>query len=468
MSFKIEGEYNTATVHTNESKEEAEDSAVEQIEDMVNHKGLEGDDSISIAPDFHWGAGCVIGFSMPLTNKIIPNVVGLDIGCGMTMAEIKDDVNINNHDEFDQKVRESIPMGFDVNDFETSINIKEDFYWEKLNSKFDRFKKKFEEQVGEEIDFDGYDIDYFKDLCDKVNYDTTRAIQSVGSLGDGNHFIEVLEDTQGNKYVIIHSGSRGLGADVAEYHQSRAIQNRKKEKGNEVEGGFTNFVDDKYEPYVNDDMSFKKEKIREDFDGEEIDKMFGELGNAKGTYKQKIEGELNYDESLAYLKGEEAHEYYIDMMFCQMYAEHSRKEMISRVMSILDADYEVKQSVHNYIDFHDLTIRKGCCPARESQEIIIPFNMRDGAVIAEGKGNDDWNQSAPHGAGRNMGRREAHRNLDYSEFESEMEEINGKFTEEMLDEAPMAYKETQLIKEQIKPTAEIKKELSVIHNIKAE
>ena len=457
---EINGDYTNAKVFLPE--EEIEDSCYEQIQNIVDHEAFT--EPVRVMPDAHWGAGCVIGFSMPLTDKVIPNVVGLDIGCAMSGIKI-DNLNIDSHDKLDKEIRETIPMGFEVNSFDDAINIKDEFPWEEMNKKFLNFK----DSLGEDIEFDGYDIDYFKELCNRIDYDTTRAIKSVGSLGGSNHFIEFCVDKNNRHWVVVHSGSRGIGKAIAEYWQDKAIENRKQDNIEQSSNTFKRFVENKYEEYVNNDLTFNKEKIREDFEGEQIDKVFGHLGNAKSEFEQEIKGDLNYVDELAYLEGDEAHGYYIDMIFAQTYASMSRKKMLEDIVDILDADIvERIETVHNYIDFDDLTIRKGSCNATDSSKILIPFNMRDGAIIARGKGNREWNNTAPHGAGRNMGRREAHRNLEFEDMKSEMENVEGKFTEDMLDEAPMAYKNTDLIKKQIEPTAEVINKLEVVHNIKAD
>lgn len=467
----IKGKYTDAKIFLDE--EDIEESTMEQVENIVDHPAIRN--QVRVMPDCHKGQGCVIGFSMNLGTRIIPNLVGVDIGCSMTAMNIgtKYEDLVDDKKKFDEKVREAIPMGFNKHDDESKVHVVNKFDWSKPNEIFNDFQKSFLEEYGQKIEFDGYGEEYFKNLCDKVGYSTDKAINSFGTLGGGNHFIEFqVSEKTGDNYVMVHSGSRKLGLKTAEYWQKQAVENRKREITKDR--SFKEFVDEIYGlgEYVNEDMSFKKEKIRTEFEGEEIEKVFGKLGDSKG----KFENDISIDEDLAYLEGEQAHGYYIDMIFCQQYAAQSRREMLRRILNLFDynienhseIDDDVIESVHNFIDFNDFTIRKGATRAHEGDLIILPLNMRDGCLLARGKGNRDWNKTAPHGAGRTMSRNKARDEFEVKSLEKEME---GIFTQSVnrknLEEAPMAYKNSDLIIDNIKETADIIDKLKVVHNLKA-
>lgn len=449
--IEIEGEHNTATIMTGQSREDCEDKVIEQIENIVNHEAFAGDDNITICPDFHWGKGCVIGFTKPLDGRVCPNTVGVDIGCGMYAANFGD-IEVD-FEDVDERIHDAIPMGFDVNDRGSSIHMEDDFDWHRANGVLGDFVEARDDISMEDVA--PYDIDYFESLCDRVGYDVGRAIASVGSLGGGNHFIELARSAENNDlWAIIHSGSRGLGNTTAQYWQEKATEYRN-----------TDDMDIPWllDPYIESDGEFRKERIRRDFGGKDIERVFSRLGQIRN-------GNDDRNKDLDYLEGDEAIGYYIDMIFCQQYASQSRAEMMERVAGAIGSEpIDYIESVHNFIDFRDQTIRKGATRAHEGERVIIPFNMRDGTLIASGKGNPEWNSSAPHGAGRIMGRREAKRELSMDEFESEMEGIySTSISKSTLDEAPMAYKPTDAIEEVIGDTAEIIDRLEPVHNIKAE
>jgi len=221
MAFEVNGSYNSATVHTVLSKDESEEEAVEQIQKMVDHEAFTGDSDVEIMSDFHWGSGAVIGFTMPVKNRICPNTIGVDIGCGMYAMNLGQTGHDWNEEQVlhtvDQKIRENIPLGYDVHN-RGDYHMYNDFPWELCQEKLDSFV--------ENSDFDSIDVEYsgeyFSDLCKRVGYDSTRAIDSVGTLGGGNHFIEIGQDSEDDTWVIIHSGSRGIGAETAQHWQDKA------------------------------------------------------------------------------------------------------------------------------------------------------------------------------------------------------------------------------------------------------
>ena len=466
MTFEIEGEYNTATVHTALEREECEEGALEQIQSMADHPAFEGESTIEIMPDFHYGAGAVIGFTMPIGNRVVPNTIGVDIGCGMSMIQL-DGVDSSlwedQGEEIDKEIRETVPMGFNVRS-EPAIHIVNEFPWTECQTKLDRLLTQLEYSDDEYPEwFDGYDGEYFKTLCKRVGYDVNRAIMSLGTLGGGNHFIELSESTvDGNVYCTLHSGSRGIGAAIAQHWQDKATE-AKFQRNATVE------IPDSEAKYFGlqsgtevaaSELSINREAVLEDYGGEAIEGKYGQL-------KQFMNAGKNDYSDLDYLEGTEAIGYYIDMIFAQTYASLSRELMLQDIADVLGAEIvESIESVHNYIDFNDLIIRKGATRAHDGEYLIIPYNMKEGTVIAKGKGDWNWNNSAPHGAGRVMSRTQAKNELSEEKF---TEEMSGIVTTELpLDEAPDSYKPVSLIEKSIEPTAEIVDRLIPIHNLKAE
>lgn len=370
----IEGTYNKASVMIDSIDSKTE----KQIKTFLNHKAFEGT-NIAIMPDCHAGKGAVIGFTMNIDKYIIPNIVGVDIGCGILSARL----NIKNPDlaELDNFIKKNIPHGKGVH-----RNIKID-------------NKEFEEEIIEE--------------SKKVHMDEDRALKSIGTLGGGNHFIELGKDSQGRLWLTVHSGSRNLGLQIAVFHQKKAHQ----------------LLDE------------QKLLTPED---KNLEYLFTES-----------------DQGKAYLRA---------TYFAQKYAKENRKKMIELISQFLHAEIEETiESVHNFIG-EDGIIRKGATSAGLNERLIIPFNMRDGFAFCVGKGNNDYNQSAPHGAGRIMSRSKAFNELSLKDFQREMKSA-GIFTttatKNTLDEAPAAYKNKNLILKHIKPTADVKDFVKPIYNFKA-
>jgi len=451
----INGDSTNAEVMLPES--ELEDGVVEQIQEMVDHEAFQND--VAIMPDTHVGSGAVIGFTMPLGDRVVPNTIGVDIGCGMYAVNF----GAVEYDEetlkgWDEEIRDKVPMGFEVRQ-DGAYHLIDDFPWERTHEKV----RNFEDQYGGmrsdvwrlEPEFAA---DYFSDLCDRIGYDQTRAINSVGSLGGGNHFIELGHSDKTGLWVIIHSGSRGLGMAVAQHHQERAVELRSAEKFDK------SVLPEGYQEYANAELKPHAEKIRKDFEGTNIGNVFDRISQAR---QEAVEA---FDDDLAYLEGQEAHQYFVDMIFAQMYASQSRKLMMSKVAEVVDAIPKMPiESVHNFIDFEDLTIRKGATSAHSGEMAVVPFNMKDGTLFVEGKGNDDWNNSAPHGAGRVMSRTQAYDELSVETFEEEMSDVvSSSVSEETLDEAPGAYKSADLIGSAITPTAEVVDQIKPVLNLKAE
>lgn len=394
-----------------------EQEAVNQIDELLEQEPFKNC-KVRIMPDVHAGKGCVIGFTADLGDKVIPNIVGVDIGCGMLCVELGK-INLD-LERLDKIINEHIPSG---------RNIRE--------SKLINFDK-------------------INDLyCLRELKETKKFNRAIGTLGGGNHFIEVDADEQDNKYLVIHTGSRNMGKQVADYYQNLAIE----------------LCSGKEEMYKRKDEIIKTYK--EQGKKTEIQKALKEL---KEEYKQN---KPNLPNDLCYLEGKYREMYLHDMEICQVYASLNRLQIAKMILTnyfeltyipeiyppIMSDSFE---TIHNYISFKDNIVRKGAIRANEGERVIIPINMRDGSIIAVGKGNEDWNNSAPHGAGRIMSRMKAKEMFNLEEFKESMKDIySTSVVEETIDEAPFAYKPMQEIIDNIQDTVEIEKIIKPIYNFKA-
>ncbi|HDR7968112.1 TPA: RtcB family protein [Bacillus pacificus] len=393
--LKLQGKYNEAKVFTNN----VDETATGQIIDLCNQEFVR-DSQIRIMPDTHAGAGCTIGTTMTIQDKIVPNLVGVDIGCGMEVVVIDKKKEEINFDYLDETIRKFVPSGFRIRDKEH------------------RFSKM--------IDFDGV----------RAPFTLQRAQKSIGTLGGGNHFIELNEDDKGNVYIVIHSGSRNLGKQIAEYYQNFA-----------------------YEQLI--DVTSMKDEIIKRLMKEGREKEIQET--LRGIKKPNIRKEL------AYLEGQGFKDYMNDMNIAQKYAELNRKAMIDEIVTRMDWKITDQfTTIHNYIDIENMILRKGAISAQKGERVIIPINMRDGSIIAFGKGNADWNFSGPHGAGRIMSRKKAKESFSLEEFQNTMTEVwTTSVVESTIDEAPMVYKPMGEIIENTKETVDIKHIIKPLYNFKA-
>lgn len=467
----ITGESTTATVMTDQYDETTE----EQIQEIVNHEAFQN--PIRVMPDCHAGAGAVIGFTMPIDRRIVPNTVGVDIGCGMTGLRLGNpefhlDVRLEQSEKtmerLDEEIRKAVPMGRDVHDFEEQeYHIVNDFPWDDCQDTLDAFAENHEWMDVDAVDwFDGYGKEYFLDACRRVGYDNSRAINSLGTLGGGNHFIEISRSQAfDGLWVVVHSGSRGIGLSIAQHWQDKATKYTSSRKNLED-------VPSHVRPYLKDNWKPDADAIRADFEGEEIQDVFDNVSQAIQEYGPSTD---TRNTDLDYLEGVEATGYVIDMIFAQRYASESRLQMVKAVAEVIhgenadDEKYEVIESTHNFIDFRDGVIRKGATRARDGERLIIPFNMRDGTIVCRGQGNDEWNNSAPHGAGRRMSRTRAFEELSLDAFKETMSDVfSTSVTEETLDEAPQAYKDTAVVLSVIEESAEIIDRWKPVMNLKAE
>ncbi len=404
----VEGKYNTAKIFT----DNLDENGRKQIETLCNQPYSAGS-KIRMMPDVHAGAGCTIGTTMTISDKICPNLVGVDIGCGMETLVIKADSPVSekfNPEMLDKCIRRNIPVGREV----------------RTESHVHKFV--------EEIEFD-------KIRCRKANIINAR--RSLGTLGGGNHFIEADRDENGNLYIVVHSGSRHLGLEVANYYQDLAWKQLNHTEESDIREAI--------------------KKLKAEGKSSEIEKLLPQIKNAVRT---------NIPQSLAYVEGKYFEDYINDMKILQKFAKFNRKAMID-IISVglrLDKHDIIDQftTIHNYIDTDAMILRKGSVSAQKGEKILIPINMRDGSLVCVGKGNEDWNYSAPHGAGRIMGRKEARYKLKLEDFENSMKGIwSSTVCKDTIDEAPMAYKDMSEIVSNIEPTAEIVNVIKPIFNFKA-
>ena len=405
--IEVTGTYNTAKVFA----KTLEDTAREQIELLCSQEFTK-DAKIRIMPDVHAGKGCTIGFTADLGELVVPNLIGVDIGCGMLCVELGKVDNID-FEKFDAIVRKYIPCGREVHP-----------------GRIATFQKLTEMH------------------CFRALKDTKRIIRALGTLGSGNHFLELDSDTNNNIYLTIHTGSRNLGKQVAEYYQELAYN---------ISRGIGDLLEEQQR--IIDEYKAQGRRT-------EIQEAIKELRRNFRFRSSKIPKEL------CYLTGEYRQQYLNDMAICQEFAQLNRRLLAESIINnyfgtALDS-FEYFETIHNYIDLKNNIIRKGAVSAQKGEKLLIPINMRDGSLICIGKGNPDWNYSAPHGAGRILSRTKALESLSMDEYRSEM---NGIFTtcinENTLDESPMAYKSKDEIIECIGPTAEIINQIKPIYNFKA-
>ena len=397
--IELKGKYNEAKIFT----DVVDEASIAQVLLLLN-QDFAADSKIRLMPDIHAGAGCTIGTTMTITDKIVPNLVGVDIGCGMETIKIKEKhVELQ---KLDKMIYEKIPSGFNVRE-------KTHRYFGKIN---------------------------LEELCCYKHIDVKRAEKSLGTLGGGNHFIEANKDDEGNIYVVVHSGSRHLGLEVANYYQEEGYKS--------LNGSAQKDID----ALIADLKSQGRER--------EIQKSITALKNTKRTAIPK---------QLAYVSGDLFEQYIHDMKIVQSYAELNRQAMMDEMVKGMKF-HVVEQftTIHNYIDTDAMILRKGAISAKKNEKILIPINMRDGSLICIGKGNDDWNQSAPHGAGRLMSRSAAKQSFTVSEFKNQMSGIyTTSVNRDTLDECPMAYKGMDDIVNNIGDTAEIDRVIKPIYNFKA-
>ena len=397
--IQIKGKYNEAKIFT----DIVDSTSIAQVQELCNQEFTAGS-RIRLMPDIHAGAGCTIGTTMTIADKVVPNLVGVDIGCGMETTRIREDhIELQ---KLDKLIYEKIPSGFSIRD------------------KAHRYLSQ---------------IDLGELYCIQ-HVDRLRAEKSIGTLGGGNHFIEVDKDDAGNLYLVVHSGGRHLGVEVASYYQEAGykILNR------------------------TDDASIEAliAQMKAEGRGKEIQKELKKRKNLKQT---------NIPKALAYVSGELFDQYIHDMKIVQQFAMLNRQAMVDEIVKGMKLHVEEQfTTIHNYIDTENMILRKGAVSAKAGEQLLIPINMRDGSLLCVGKGNEDWNCSAPHGAGRLMSRAMAKQSFTVSAFKKQMAEIyTTSVSKATLDECPMAYKGMEDILGNIGPTAEVTKIIRPIYNFKA-
>ena len=397
--IEIQGQYNTAKCFT----DNLEEAAARQIRSVCDQPAFAGC-KLRIMPDVHAGMGCTIGTTMTIRDKIVPGMVGVDIGCGMETVKLAEkEIDFA---ALDALIRAEIPAGRDVRQRHHPLN---------------------------------YEIDLNELRCSPY-VNLARARLSLGTLGGGNHFIEVDRNDAGELYLVVHSGSRHLGLEVCNYYQDQ--------------GRFAMWGGARYQ----------------------LDQKFAEY-TAAGRHREiqsmlkvmKKEQKISVPKELTWVEGQLFDDYIHDMRIIQRFAVLNRKAMTDVILTGLGLTrVEEFTTIHNYIDTESMILRKGSVSAKAGEKLLIPINMRDGSLICIGKGNEDWNCSAPHGAGRLMSRKQAAATLSMDEYRSEMEGIYTTcVVEDTIDESPMAYKSLDEIVSQIGPTAEIVERIRPVYNFKA-
>lgn len=413
----IKGKFNTAEVFTNN----IDTNAIKQLENLCN-QSIFANSKIKIMPDVHMGAGCTIGTTMTIDDKIVPNMLGVDIGCSVTSIPLDIDINL---EKIDKIIRKTIPYGFNVHKtpFRQKLLEKYDIYLDNLKCKNNKIK---------------------------IN----RGYVSVGTLGGGNHFIELNKSTKNDKtYLTVHTGSRGLGFMVASYYQHLAEKYHKESYDSKIKKGVKNIVEN------------TKDKT-----------LIGEKIDILKTVTNKIPKEFSY------LEGSNMENYIHDVNIMQKYAHMNHNVIMADIIyaynekedkfyNLLEDIMENKEkieSIHNYISIDEMILRKGAISAHKNENLIIPINMKEGIIVGKGKGNSNWNCSAPHGAGRVLSRRKAKEKLNLADVKKEMKGIyTTSLSENTVDEAPNAYKSIDNILNNINDSVEVKDIIKPIYNFKA-
>ena len=388
---------NTKGIETLIFAETFEYEAYDQIRKLVNFEAYE-DSKVRIMPDAHAGKGCTVGTTMTITDKVTPNLVGVDIGCGMLTVKLKSrEIDFGKLDEI---INTKIPSGFNIHKIPKGT-------------------------------FD------FTNLRCQQHVDLNRASLSIGTLGGGNHFIEVgIDSATDDLYLIIHSGSRKLGGDVCKYYQDKAVQNLS---------------------YIGDVVKNTIDRLKREGREREISSEIKKI-------KKPV-----VDKELAFLEGKDFEDYMNDMEIVQKFASLNRKVMADIILKEMGLQESSRfETIHNYIDFNRMILRKGAVSAEAGELLLIPINMRDGSLLCVGKGNDDWNFSAPHGAGRLMSRSKAKEVISMSEFADSMKDVyTTSVVTGTLDEAPQAYKPIDEIRNAIVDTAEVISIIKPVYNFKS-
>lgn len=399
--IELQGTYNKAKIFA----DTVDEPSLAQVKLLLDQEFVSGS-RIRMMPDIHAGAGCTIGTTMTITDQAVPNLVGVDIGCGMETVTVKE-----KHLELqklDKLIYEKIPSGFQIRE-------KPHLYFDEIESEL-------------------------HDLYCFAHINADRAQKSIGTLGGGNHFIEADKDEEGTIYLVVHSGSRHLGVEVADYYQQEGYRALNGAAKKDIEQLIAQLKAEGRESEIQSTIEARKSTVS-----------------------------TSIPKALAYVSGELFDQYIHDMKIVQRYAELNRKAMMREIVKGMKLHVtEQFTTVHNYIDTESMILRKGAVSAKKGEKLLIPINMRDGSLICIGKGNADWNESAPHGAGRLMSRSMAKQSFTVSEFKKQMSGIySTSISQETLDECPMAYKGLDSIVNNISDTVDIVKRITPIYNFKA-
>lgn len=399
--IELQGTYNKAKIFA----DTVDEPSLAQVKLLLDQEFVSGS-RIRMMPDIHAGAGCTIGTTMTITDQAVPNLVGVDIGCGMETVAVKE-----KHLELqklDKLIYEKIPSGFQIRE-------KPHLYFDEIESEL-------------------------HDLYCFAHINADRAQKSIGTLGGGNHFIEADKDEEGTIYLVVHSGSRHLGVEVADYYQQEGYRALNGAAKKDIERLIAQLKAEGRESEIQSTIEARKSTVS-----------------------------TSIPKALAYVSGELFEQYIHDMKIVQRYAELNRKAMMREIVKGMKLHVtEQFTTVHNYIDTESMILRKGAVSAKKGEKLLIPINMRDGSLICIGKGNADWNESAPHGAGRLMSRSMAKQSFTVSEFKKQMSGIySTSISQETLDECPMAYKGLDSIVNNISDTVDIVKRITPIYNFKA-
>ena len=392
--FELTGKYNTCKVFTDNTDNET----ISQLSLLLNQEFVK-DLTIRIMSDCHAGKGCVIGTTMTLKDKVVPNLVGVDIGCGMLCVKL--DEEAVDLPKLDEVIYSYIPAGFNIHDRAIA-----------------------------------------KSNADKIlaPVDAERAFQSLGTLGGGNHFIEIDKDENGCLYLVIHTGSRHLGIEVCDHYQDLAW---KKIKNNGID-----------------------KKVRETIEKLKSEGKQRDIENTVKILRMQA-GPIPKD--LCYVEGEDFDNYIHDMKLAQEHARINRATIAEQILTHMGwQEKERFDTIHNYIDTEHMILRKGSISAREGEKVLIPMNMRDGSLICMGKGNPDWNYSAPHGAGRILSRGAAKEKITLEQYEESMKGIYTTcVNSSTIDESPFVYKPMDEIMENVKETVDVVNVIKPLYNFKA-
>lgn len=401
--LELRGKYNSCKVFT----DNIDNETISQLTNLLNQEFVSGS-KIRIQPDTHAGRGCVIGTTMTITDKIVPNLVGVDIGCGMRAIKLAEKhLDLPN---LDSVIHKYVPAGFEIHE--------------------------------EAIATSGV-----ADILAPINVD--KAFKSLGTLGGGNHFIEVDIDKNGDYWLVIHTGSRHLGIEVCDYYQNLAYENLKlkEHNGKTIQELSRELVDEYTKAGRKKEISKALTKLRSDYKATHVTIPF----------------------ELAYLEGQAMQDYLHDMKLAQEHAKINRETIAKQILKYAKlTELESFDTIHNYIDVDNMILRKGSISAQLGEKVIIPMNMRDGSLICIGKGNSDWNYSAPHGAGRILSRSKAKDTVSMTEYQESMKGIyTTSVNRGTIDESPMVYKPIEEIMENIKDTVDIIDIIKPVYNFKA-